>query len=323
MVGGFVAVALFASACSSGGAVKKASLPDLADRTNRVARHFNETSLIAGRRLAIDGIVEDDYRYQATVLVDGSPVYSEVVADDARYVRVFSPELVVPDGRASELGALDPAYEAALSGNWVVDPKGAPGDFRSTTKQVAVPLNPSLVLGAVRFLEGTRELTARGTTEYNTDAINYLPKNDKFIKVKVANAKRYDVLPAGYDANQVTVTLGDLQKFFLWAAVWVDKQDNIVRIDKRIELPSPTSRGFGEVYRQIGRAGSDSLQTMLKLGDAGRLLTDSLSVRPDASVHIEVPISATPVAFGPAFLKAVPAFGPALQRAGPLTGPPT
>jgi len=311
-------------ACAGGGLTKQATLVEIAEHTSRAARHFSQARLVGGQRVAIDGLAEDDYRYQATVSVNGAPAYAEVVADDARYVRVFDPALVAPDGRVDDLAAVDPAYAAALSGAWVVDPKGAPAEFRGTTKALAAPLNPDLVLSALRYLDGIRDLMPLGTTEYNVDAVNYLPKNDKFRAIRAPKAKRFDAAPAGFDPSRAAaITLASLQRFFRWSAIWTDKRGHLVRIESRTELPDPSDHEFSELYRQIGRAGSNSLQSMLALGAPGRLLTESFTVDVDPTARIEIPTGATEVSFGAAFAKAAPVFGPLLQRAGPLTGLPT
>jgi hypothetical protein len=314
--------ATLVSACTTAGAKGAArSLPELADRTSRLARQFTHRVRIVGHELVITGFVEDSYRYRASVAVDGTPAYEEVVADDARYVRVLSPSLVAIGADPATLAAVHPAYAAALGGGWVVDPKGAAPEFRTGSKPPPVPLNPDLVLDSIQALDVVPRIVEHGTQEYNKDAVTYLPKNDKFATITVPGTRRYDVLPAAYDSNAVVVHMNEVRVHFQWTALWVT-DDAFARLESRVELPDPANPTYREVYRQIGQAGSASLHSMLAAGASGRLLTDSYLLEPRAG-SVAIPANAATEDLAPAFRAATQSFGALAQQVGPLTARPT
>lgn len=294
-----VAVTMVLSGCGRGSQADKvdsARIDDLAAKRGLEPRTFRWSSTVAGRTVAVDGLVEDDYRYQGKVLVDGALAWEEVVVDDVRYLRVADITRLVEPELVTELAGTGPAGAALVTGQWIMDPRGAPGEFAAAAQQI--PLDPQLVLGAARRLDRIADLVRLGGfAEYNTLAVSYLPKNDKFPEHK-KDGTRFDHVPAAFDPNRVYSKLDDARTFIQFASVWMTLEGTN-RIEELIEMPNPDDDRYNELYEQLGRAGSRRLQVLLGAikaePDAKRLrqMTETYRVRPRPSATVEVPSGAT------------------------------
>lgn len=279
---------------------------------------FRSTTVVGGQRLVVDGLVEDDYRYSASVTIDGRPAYDEVVADDRRYVRVRSAELLLPADALSRL-RMSTVAARVLGGGWVLDPFGAPEEFTSGRTLAEVPLSPRLVLDRVRLLEGLPETVKSGFRAYSKVAIYYLPQDDKFPEYK-ADGSRFDKVPLAYDTTATTVTVEDLRRYFEYVSVWA-KRDGLTRVERLLQLPDRRDRRYAQVYEQIGRAGSSRLQALVAAGaDAGRLTESYLSSPAKAGAAVVEPKGAQRLDLT-AVVNAVRAVAPAASSPSPLYGP--
>jgi hypothetical protein len=283
-------IALVSGAACGGGhesAVKVADLDKLATKSALRARTFTSTSTVGGARVTVVGLVEDDYRYAATVSLNGAPVWEEVVVDDKRYVRVINAAALFDADTAASLSTI-------VSGAWVVDGNGAPAEF--TPETTVVPLAPDLVLSYVRVLDTVPQLTKLGYVEWNPQGASYLPRSDKFPAHK-DNGKRFDHLPTAYDANQVLNGLDATRPYFEYVSLWANDR-GVTRIERTLELPDPADKRYAEMYTQLRRAGSRRLLALLQEGSTPRaraLQSSAVIGSPSPTQHVVEPTGAQPV----------------------------
>jgi hypothetical protein len=290
-----VCLLLLSASCSEGTAevtVVAEDLPRIAERTATAARRFTWTLAVAGRKVEMKGVVEDDYRYQADVSVDGRPTYSEVVYDDARYLSVSDSSAIAP----GDLAAIHEGL-AAMTTGWVVDPMGAPPEFAGGGNQQPIPLASSFVLERVRHPEGLPPVLMAGFKEWNILAADYLPKNDKFPE-HPDDGTKFDSFPMAYDPNAVTVTFPQLRPFFEYVSVWA-KPTHIDRVERLIELPDPREDLYKELYTQLGRAGSRALVTIIR-SPGGRRFVETYRFEPAPDAAVTPPESAQTLELAPA-----------------------
>lgn len=315
-----VATLMILTSCGRGSAkdvITADRLASVATSTSLKSRDFTWSLTMLGHTVSVKGSLQDDYRYQAKVFMDSRPVYEEVVVDDARYLHVSDPSVLMD---AATFAAVDPALSAATSG-WVVDPLGAPAEF-SLKRTERTPLDATYVLDRVRFLETLPVTLKQSFREYNTDAVTYLPKDDKFPAHK-GDGTRFDHFPGPYDPNAITVTFESLKPYFEYISVW-GTLGSITRVEYLMELPDPSAAQYREAYRQIRRAGSRSLNAILASGSSGRKFTQSFTSRLNPDVEIVPPQNATAVdlkAASAALTKALQANAPEAMF-GPLVGLP-
>lgn len=206
-------------------------------QTQSGTRAFTMTRTQNGLAIQISGRVDDDYRYSASVTVDGRPMLEEIVLDDARYLKVLDPSLLVQAPAGVAVNAL-------RAGSWVVDPLGAPRDAVADSDQdLPGPLlSPLTVWDQVRFLETVPGALRKAQRhhEYNPDASNYLKKFDKFPRHE-ADGIRFDALPAAFDPDLafkdgLPVDLGHLTPYFLYTSVWV-RDGSVTRAELLFDIP--------------------------------------------------------------------------------------
>lgn len=285
------------AACGRGSAKDKVSagkLGELAAERGTQSRRFEWSSTIAKRTVSVSGLVEDDYRYQGTVSINNEPVWQEVVVDDTRYLKVVDPAAILEPELITEMATAGPAGAALMGGQWVRDIRGAPGEFTPRTQQI--PLDSQLVLSAARRLDRVAEvLRLGGFTEYNTFAVSYLPKNDKFPKHE-EDGIRFDHVPAAFDPNKLFTKLDDARAYVEFASFWATLE-GVNRLERLMELPKPSER-YHELYDQLIRAGDRRLVVLLEAIKANpddedlRRLTETYTVAPDPDATVTVPAEA-------------------------------
>lgn len=295
-----VAAGILASGCAGRGeeGVDVEDLPEIVEATALEPRRFTSKVVLGGRTLEVAGVIEDDYRYQATVSLDGSTVYEEVVVDDRRYLRVEDPTALVTPELLVELPSLHEAWPLVLQGGWVVDPGGAPPEFTAGTKPVDAPLSPQTVLAKVRYLDAANELVGLGYGKYDRNSIAYSRRNDKF-PVHEEDGTRFDHAAAGYDPNAVYTTLESLQPSFEFVSLWAN-ETMLTRVERLTELPDPDEDRYEDLYGQLERAGSSRLLALLELGEPGRRITESYTFSPAGDAVVVEPDSAAEVRLTPA-----------------------
>jgi hypothetical protein len=123
---------------------KKNEVKRAIERTMRLSHDFAYLDQEGGNRIQVVGVVEDDFRHKARVVLNGAPVLDEVASDDALAIRFLDPEALgafvdqaaattaasapaLPTGGAPGVSVLD----ALRTRRWVLDPIGAP-DLQGT-----------------------------------------------------------------------------------------------------------------------------------------------------------------------------------------------
>lgn len=289
-----------ATSSRSGGieSIKAKDIAALAELSTLKPHRFEGRVRLAGRAVEVTGVVEDAYRYQATVSIDGSVVYEEAVLDDRRFVRLISPDRLVPHEVFAELPLLHDSWLTLMKGEWVLDPQGAPPEFAPTgTAANDAPLRADLVSGFVRFLDAGRELAAKGMRKYDRDSVQYLRRDDKFSN-DPDDGRRFDALPTPYDPTAVFTDLESLRRYFEYTSVWTTTE-GVTRVERLLELPPP-SRRYRDMYAQLRRAGGARLLRLIDSGPAGRVMAWSYRVENAPGSVIDAPDAAATLPLEPA-----------------------
>jgi hypothetical protein len=234
-----VAVALAAglSACGEDRLEDAETLRAIMRRTENVARGFVYTEQAGRTEFVVKGLIEDDFRYKATLSLNGSPVYDEVVRDDAIAARALQPAALSLLGRRPQQpGVAPPASTDASPGpavadllrarRWVLDPVGAPSLLPSATEKHLPgddPVFDSLTI--FRYVDLAMS-DAFQVKRFNEDDLNYKAKEDPFEKPeKGSGVDRYDIervfLPrpqqaVGASANQVVPAARHFRKMSVY-----------------------------------------------------------------------------------------------------------
>ena len=171
------------------------------DRTEQLARTFSYTELAGGTRTVVSGAVADDFRYRASVTVDGRPELSEIVADDARALQLQDPAALgslakQPAGTATTAPTAGPALPV---GQWEVDPRGAAS---MTLESAPAQAGPDPVLDSLTFFAYLRQAIAQAADVhlYNPEGENYRPRLDPFPH-PAPGVLRYDLTPPDLPAR--------------------------------------------------------------------------------------------------------------------------
>ena len=161
----------------------------LLDETLLEAHRFVYTEKTPdGAVTTVQGIVEDDFRYQARMLRDGDPVLDRVVSDDTVAVRFIEPETLAQfvDKEMSGLVETDTdidgvtVFDALQARRWVVDPGGAPPQLVSVDAASDPGVDP--IFDALRQIDRARAATLEtevGFVEYDEDSISLVYRADE------------------------------------------------------------------------------------------------------------------------------------------------
>ena len=199
-------VALLAAGCA-----KKESdseeVRTLLDETLLEAHRFVYTETTPdGTVTTVQGIVEDDFRYQARMLRDGDPVLDRVVFDDSVAVRFIEPETLAQFVDKDMSGVVETdtdiegvtVFEALQARRWVVDPGGAPPQLVSVDSASDAGVDP--VFDALRQIDRARSATLEsnvGFAEYSEDsiALTYRADEDPFpVPESGSGVTRFDLV---------------------------------------------------------------------------------------------------------------------------------
>lgn len=179
----------------------------LLDETLLEAHRFLYTETTPdGTVTTVQGIVEDDFRYQARMLRDGDPILDRVVSDDTVAVRFIEPKTLAQfvDKDMSGLVETDTdlegvtVFDALQARRWVVDQGGAPPQLVSVDAASDPGVDP--VFDALRQIDRARQATlatAVGFVEYSEDSIGlvYRADEDPFpIPESGSGVKRFDLV---------------------------------------------------------------------------------------------------------------------------------
>lgn len=193
-------------------------------RTELLARRFVYTEETLDTAVAVEGLVEDDFRYKAQLTLDGKPAYVEAVQDDAIAARILS-----TDGGQiyGDLGTFD----------WVLDPIGAPDLASVVTREPGVdPVLDSL--DVFRYINDVM-LRENVIVRFEEEDFEYRAVEDPFDQPeKGSGVVRYDVrpfrLPKASDAANGNQVAPDA-RFFRKAAIYI-KDGLVVRVQEDIDV---------------------------------------------------------------------------------------
>lgn len=224
---------------------------DFMDDTSSEPHRFvyTETSP-TGRITTVKGVVEDDFRYQALLSIDDSPVLERVVVDDDVAVRFFDPTQIgrFVDKDVARVVELETSleginvFQALEARRWVVDPGGAPPLLVAAEDRTEEGLDP--IEDARRFLTRARNATfVEGAfIEYSPNDISptYRRDEDPFpAPEEGSSVTRYDLiqpqLPRSIDPGQPFVPGDD---FFRKLSVYV-RDGRVIRVSEDVGL-APT-----------------------------------------------------------------------------------
>ncbi|HEX9970062.1 MAG TPA: hypothetical protein VGB03_07975 [Acidimicrobiales bacterium] len=162
---------------------------DAIRRTARLAMRFDYSDQSGEQAVAVQGVVEDDFRYRTRLALNGSPVLDQVVNDDAIALRVLQPEftskLVVPgpgtvDAPAGKATVKVPVTEALSKGSWVIDRQGAPSMVATEAAFERAGADPVFdALTALRYIERAID-DVPFVRRFNPEALDYKPAEDPF-----------------------------------------------------------------------------------------------------------------------------------------------
>lgn len=255
-----VGVALGACAREEGaGEEVRAFLDDTTVEAHRFI--YTETTPTGGETV-VQGIVQDDFRYKARMVVNGKPVLERVVFDDLAAVRFLQPEVlgkyidkeVVSEvDTETDLEGID-VFAALQSKRWVVDPGGAPPLLRSAEAETDNGVDP--IFDAQDLVDRARELTLvrGGFVKFSQNSISptYRTDEDPFPRPEEgSDVVRYDVpqvpFPKTVDAGQVVLPdTGNFRKFSVYV-----RDGQVIRIAESIGLSPSVLDDFEDYMVQL------------------------------------------------------------------------
>lgn len=188
-------------------------------RTERLALRFDYSDQSGEQAVAVQGVVEDDFRFRTRLALNGSPVLDQVVADDAIALRVLQPEftakLVAPgpgtvDVPAGKAVVKVPVAEALATGSWVVDRQGAPSMVATEEAFERVGNDPVFdALTALRYAERAID-DVPFVRRFNPEALDYKPAEDPFPHPPEGSGiRRFDYQRPGLPRRQTSAGSGN------------------------------------------------------------------------------------------------------------------
>lgn len=160
--------------------------------TEREPRGFTYKESAGGRTYAVQGQVEDDFRYSAKVTLNDDPLLEEVVSDDTVADRFVEPTAVGFLAIAPPPGPVAAAIQAK---KWIVDPAGAPLLLVSANTERRLGDDPIVdSLTVFRYIE--QVLRQQRVVEFDENSLEYRPQEDPFPKPKEnSDVVRFDFFP--------------------------------------------------------------------------------------------------------------------------------
>lgn len=141
----------------------------------------------------VRGRIEDAFRHEAQLFLEGNLIVERVVSDDAMAIRVVDPsKLQALSGPIAD--PVDFQVASALSqGKWVLDPAGAPALKPPEDVEKVGPDPMRDALNVFVYSNAAIE-EAVGIRQFNPDALDYRPQDDPFPKPdKKKLEERYDL----------------------------------------------------------------------------------------------------------------------------------
>jgi hypothetical protein len=212
----FVALGLLVSACAKNEQDSE-EVRDFIDDTSTLSHRFVYVETNAsGQETAVQGLIEDDFRYKARLLIDGKPIIDRIVSDDTVAVRFLEPSFLaryidkdaapLVDAK-TQVDGVD-VYSALQSKRWVKDPGGAPPQLVAVDNVTDPGVDP--IYDALAVLPRLRALTFLTFTRFvlfNPDSIGptYRTDEDPFpAPERGSGVKRYDLSQPQFPQAQNT-----------------------------------------------------------------------------------------------------------------------
>jgi len=213
-------------------------------------RYKSSTAGTDAQLIEVQGIKEDDFRFKARVMLDGSDAFDEVVSDDTLAMRFINANRLIPLVNKDQFGSVDQstsvpgvgALAALQSRRWVLDQSSAPSITVGDRKTPEIGTDPVLdAMTALQYVESAIKQSA-GVKKFSKRSLEpaYSSSEDDFPKPADNSAVvRYDLvrpqLPAavnrtGRDENSLPTT-----KHFRRMAIYV-KDGHVINVREAIDL---------------------------------------------------------------------------------------
>lgn len=242
-------------ACGEGIDEHKSVVRSAIARTKGLARSFSYSEQTPLTRSAVQGILEDDYRYKARLESAGRPVLERVVLDDALAIRFLDPASVADalGIRAAPGSSGGSVIQALQARRWVLDEVGAPelvagrrGERRRTGDDVAFD-----GLTALDYVERAIG-EAAGVVRFNRESIEYVADEDTFpVPGDGSGVTRYDLvaadLPRPSRAGALAAQGAPQTSHFRRMAVYV-KQGRVIQVREAIRASIRQLDHLAEFY---------------------------------------------------------------------------
>jgi hypothetical protein len=219
-------------------------------RTERLPARFVYDVRAPEESAQVKGLVEDDFRYKARVIINSTDAYDEVVSDDTLALRFISPERVNPLVDRDRLGSADlrtdfqgvTVLDALRSRHWVVDPRGAPSV--TAANQADDELGDDYVLDAISALDYVERAASQalGVQRFDDEDLTpaYASSEDIFPKPqRGSGVDRYDLVRPDLPPPAQQIGGGDAilptAKHFRKMAVYV-RDGVVIQVREAIEL---------------------------------------------------------------------------------------
>ncbi|HUQ39456.1 MAG TPA: hypothetical protein VM030_04830 [Acidimicrobiales bacterium] len=216
---------------------------------------------------AVQGLVEDDFRFKAQVSLNEKPALEKIVADDALAVRFLDPSAITRFIDRSQVGQVDTktdregidVVDALKSQRWVLDPAGAPNQLQGGTADRRLGADPVVESLTVfdYVLQAIDE--ALGVEEWSADSINptYRTSEDPFPKpAEGSGVTRFDLRrpklpPAGAAVGGGTPTFPQT-KHFRKMAIYV-KKGRVIQVREAVEVTGRSVKEFITYNRTLAK----------------------------------------------------------------------
>ena len=229
---------------------KKNEVKRAIDRTMRLSHDFAYLDQEGDDRIQVVGVVEDDFRHKARVVLNGAPVLDEVASDDALAIRFLEPAALPTfvDPAATGTAAVAPptggisVLDALRTRRWVLDPTGAP-DLQGTAGDTRAPAEAPVfdALTASQYVRAAVDASIQ-VKKYSRDDFDpvFKAKEDPFPQPpQESKTTRYDLRPPplpkaqGAGGNQQVPSLANFRKMVIYV-----RDGRVVQVLERIDLAS-------------------------------------------------------------------------------------
>lgn len=248
-------ISLLATGCGEAEPELRKELEAAIEKTQQQPHSFVLQLSTPERDVEVNGILEDDARYQAAVSLDGRPAWEEVVSDDALADRFLDasvlPLFLEPSGDGAKAALPDVRAELA-AGRWVIDEVGAP-DLLTARIAAADPgggaeprlLGTDPVLDAVTALDYVRRvLKEQEFRLFNENDLDYDPAEDTFpIPDDDSPLRRYDSVRTRLPTAAQIQGFGGRAQFpdtanFRRMSIYVHADGTVVRVMEKVDVAS-------------------------------------------------------------------------------------